>query len=145
SGQRRGVDVGVKFLEHFAAITDALESLGLWDETDGLYYDRLMTPSGEATSAKLRSRVGTIPILAAAVIDENDLQVSLTVGKQFAEFLGRRGLADREKLSEVGLMRGEHGQQRLLLSLAGVGRLGKLFAKLFDVSEFLSPHGLRAL
>jgi hypothetical protein len=42
-------------------------------------------------------------------------------------------------------MRGEHGQQRLLLSLAGVGRLEKLFAKLFDESEFLSPHGLRAL
>jgi hypothetical protein len=145
SGQRPGMDLVLKFLEHFAAITDALEGLGLWDETDGLYYDRLMTPSGEATSVKVRSMVGIIPILAAAVIDENDLQVSLTVGKQFAEFLGRRGLADREKLSEVGLMRGEHGQQRLLLSLAGVGRLEKLFAKLFDESEFLSPHGLRAL
>ena len=33
----------------------------------------------------------------------------------------------------------------MLLSLAGVGRLEKLFAKLFDESEFLSPHGLRAL
>ena len=37
------------------------------------------------------------------------------------------------------------GQHRLLLSLAGVDRLEKLFAKLFDESEFLSPYGLRAL
>jgi hypothetical protein len=145
SGQRPGMDLVLKFLEHFAAITDALEGLGLWDETDGLYYDRLMTQSGEAISMKVRSMVGIIPILAAAVIDENDLQISLTVGKQFADFLARRGLADREKLTETGLLRGEQGRQRMLLSLAGVGRLEKLFAKLFDESEFLSPHGLRAL
>ena len=69
----------------------------------------------------------------------------MTVGKQFADFLARRGLADRQKLNELGLLRGERGEQRMLLSLAGVGRLEKLFAKLFDESEFLSPHGLRAL
>jgi hypothetical protein len=145
SGQRPGTDLVLKFLEHFAAITDALEGLGLWDEADGLYYDRLMTPSGEAVSVKVRSMVGVIPILAAAVIDENDLQTSLVVGKQFADFMARRGMADAEKLNEIGLLRGEKGRQRLLLSLAGVGRLEKLFAKLFDESEFLSPHGLRAL
>ena len=132
SGQRPGIDLVLKFLEHFAAITEALEGLGLWDETDGLYYDRLLTPSGEAVPVKVRSMVGIIPILAAAVIDENDLQTALTVGKQFAEFLDRQGLADREELTEIGLLRGEPGQQRLLLSLAGVDRLEKLFAKLFD-------------
>ncbi len=138
SGQRPGIDLVLKFLEHFAGITEALEGLGLWDETDGLYYDRLLTPSGEAVPVKVRSMVGIIPILAAAVIDDHDLQQSLVVGKQFAEFLNRRGLADREKLSEIGLLRGERGQQRLLLSLAGVDRLEKLFRKLFDESEFLS-------
>ena len=145
SGQRPGIDLVLKFLEHFAAITQALEGLGLWDETDGLYYDRLLTPSGQAVSVKVRSMVGIIPILAAAVIDDQDLQQSLVVGKQFADFLNRQGLADREKLSEIGLLRGEPGQQRMLLSLAGVDRLERLFAKLFDQSEFLSPHGLRAL
>ena len=145
SGQRPGVDLVLKFLEHFSAISDALEGLGLWDETDGLYYDQLLAPGGETTSVRVRSMVGIIPILAAAVIDEEDLQRSLTVGKQFADFLGRRGLADRQKLSEVGLMRGQPGEQRLLLCLADVGRLERLLAKLFDESEFLSPHGLRAL
>jgi hypothetical protein len=143
--QRPGTDLVLKFLEHFAAITKALEGLGLWDEADGLYYDRLVTPSGDAVPVKVRSMVGIIPILAAAVIDEHDLDTSLVVGKQFADYLGRRGLANREKLSEIGLLRGEPGHQRMLLSLAGVDRLEKLFAKLFDESEFLSPYGLRAL
>jgi hypothetical protein len=145
SGQRPGIDLVLKFLEHFASISEALEGLGLWDETDGLYYDRLLTPSGDAVSVRVRSMVGIIPILAAAVIQEDDLEVALTVGKQFAEFMDRHSLADREKLTKSGLVRGEQGQQRLLLSLAGVDRLEKLFAKLFDPDEFLSPHGLRAL
>jgi hypothetical protein len=145
SGQRPGVDLILKFLEHFAGITEALEGLGLWDETDGLYYDRLLTPSGDAVSVRVRSMVGIIPILAAAVIEEDDLQTALTVGKQFAEFMGRHAMADQEKLTKSGLVRGEQGQQRLLLSLAGVDRLEKLFAKLFDPDEFLSPYGLRAL
>ena len=145
SGQRPGMDLVLKFMEHFAAISEALDGLGLWDETDGLYYDRLVTPSGAVVPVKVRSMVGIIPVLAAAVIGENDLQQSLVVGKQFADFLARRGLADRQKLNELGLLRGEHGEQRMLLSLAGVGRLEKLFTKLFDESEFLSPHGLRAL
>jgi hypothetical protein len=145
SGQRPGIDLILKFLEHFAGITEALEGLGLWDETDGLYYDRLLTPSGDAVPVKVRSMVGIIPILAAAVIEENDLEMALTVGKQFAEFMDRHSLPDREDLTETGLLRGEQGQHRLLLSLAGVGRLEKLFAKLFDPDEFLSPYGLRAL
>ncbi|MGO9083065.1 MAG: hypothetical protein ACLQDY_29235, partial [Streptosporangiaceae bacterium] len=145
SGQRPGVDLVLKFLEHFAAITEALDGLGLWDEADGLYYDRLKTPGGAVVPVKVRSMVGIIPALAAAVVDEDDLQRSLAVGKQFADFLRRHGMADREKLGEAGLLRGEAGQQRLLLSLCGVQRLQKLLAKAFDESEFLSPYGLRAL
>jgi hypothetical protein len=89
--------------------------------------------------------VGIIPALAAAVVGENDLQLSLTVGKRFAEFVDRHDMRDREKLRELGVLRGEPGQQRLLLSLCGPIRLERLFTKLFDESEFLSPHGLRAL
>ena len=145
SGQRPGQDLALKFLEHFAAITEALDGLGLWDDTDGLYYDRLKTPSGQTVPVKVRSMVGIIPALAAAVITEDDLRLSLTVSKRFAGFLDRHGLLDRDKLSETGLLRGEPGQQRLLLSLCGPDRLQRLFAKAFDESEFLSPHGLRAL
>jgi hypothetical protein len=43
------------------------------------------------------------------------------------------------------VLRGEPGQQRMLFSLAGPDRLERLLSKVFDESEFLSPHGLRAL
>jgi hypothetical protein len=145
SGRRPATDLVLKFLEHFAAITEAMDNQGLWDDTDGLYYDRLLTPDGTAVPITVRSMVGVIPMLTAAVIDEGMLSHSLTVGKQFADFLDRNGLRDRQKLSEVGLLRGEPGNQMLLLSVTGIDRLEKIFAKLFDTDEFLSPYGLRAL
>jgi hypothetical protein len=84
---------------HFAAIRDALDSQGLWDADDGFYYDRLVTPSGQQVPIKVRSMVGMIPLLAAAVVSGDD----------------------------------------------GRDRLSRLLGRLFDESEFLSPHGLRAL
>jgi hypothetical protein len=145
SGRRPNQDLAMKFLEHFAAISDALEDLGLWDDTDGFYYDRLRTPSGQTVPVRVRSMVGIIPAMAAAVVNENDIRQSLAFGKRFADFMVRHEMTDRQKLAERGLLRGEPGQQRLLLSLCGPDRLERLFAKLFDESEFLSPHGLRAL
>jgi hypothetical protein len=145
SGQRPASDLVVKFLEHFAAIRDALASQGLWDEADGLYYDRLVTSSGYSVSVKVRSMVSIIPALAAIVIEEDDLRHTLMVGKQFADLLGREGLDEPDKLRERGVLRGETGEQRLLLSIVGPDRLERLLARLFDESEFLSSHGLRAL
>ncbi|MFI5063026.1 MAG: hypothetical protein ACHP9Z_03455, partial [Streptosporangiales bacterium] len=145
SGQRPAQDLVLKFLEHFAAIRRALEGQGLWDEADGLYYDRLVTPSGQCVPVRHRSMVGIIPALAAAVIEEKDLERALVVGKQFADLVGSEGLSDTSKLRESGVLRGEPGHQRLLLSLCGPDRLERLLGWLFNESEFLSPHGLRAL
>ena len=92
SGERPASDLVVKFLEHFAAIRDALDSQGLWDrERTGFYYDRLVTPSGQQVPMKVRSMVGMIPALAAAVVSEADLRQALILGKQFADLLGRAG------------------------------------------------------
>jgi Mannosylglycerate hydrolase MGH1-like glycoside hydrolase domain len=143
--QRPASDLVLKFMEHYAAIRDALASQGLWDETDGMYYDRLVTPSGTAVPVKVRSMVGVIPALAAFVLQEDDLRSSMMVGKQFADLLSQEGFDDPGKLRELGVLRGEPGQQRMLFSLAGPDRLERLLSKVFDESEFLSPHGLRAL
>ena len=53
-------------------------------------------------------------------------------------------MADAEKASEIGLVRGEAGQRRLLLSLAGVDRLEKLFAKSCPLGQyrFADPDGV---
>jgi mannosylglycerate hydrolase MGH1-like protein len=145
TGQRPVSDLVVKFLEHFAAIRDALDSQGLWDDTDGFYYDRLVTPSGQQVPIKVRSMVGMIPALAAAVVTDSDLRQALVFGKQFADLLGREDLVNVDAMRERGVLRTMGGAQRLLLSLAGPDKLTRLLSELFNESEFLSPHGLRAL
>ncbi|HEY6311282.1 MAG TPA: hypothetical protein VIY52_10825 [Streptosporangiaceae bacterium] len=145
AAHRPASDLVLKFLEHFAAIRDALAAQGLWDEGDGFYYDRLVTPSGDQVPIKVRSMVGIIPLLAAAVVGEDDLRQALILGKQFADLLGREDLTDTDAMRQRGMLRGPTGEQRLLLSLCGPGRLERLLSRLFDEKEFLSPHGLRAL
>jgi hypothetical protein len=83
-GQRPSDDLAQKFLEHFAAIREAIDSQGLWDETDGLFYDRLALPDGTAVPVRVRSMVGIIPMLAAGVVDEQGLDRTETVHKHFA-------------------------------------------------------------
>jgi hypothetical protein len=145
TGARKTQDLVMKFLEHFAGIRQALDQQGLWDPADGLFYDRLTTPQGDAVPVKVRSMVGIIPALAAAVIDGDMLQNALDFNKLFKRFLEREGVGDIEKLVQTPQLRGEGADRRLLLSVARPDQLERLFAKLFDESEFLSPHGLRAL
>jgi hypothetical protein len=89
--------------------------------------------------------VGIIPMLAVAVIDEQALDKATAAGKQFAEFVNRQGRWDAEKLIETGLLRGDPGRRRLLVGVVDIDRLIRLFSKLFDPQEFLSPYGLRAI
>ena len=143
--QRPTSDLIVKFLEHVAAIRTAIGEQALWNDRDGVFYDRLVTPDGTAAPIEVRSMVGIIPLLAAAVIDEPMLDRAQRVGKGFADLLVREGLHDREKLAEIGLLRGRPGNRGLLLGVVGTDRLERLFGKLFDEAEFLSPYGLRAI
>ena len=107
SGQRPGSDLILKFVEHFAAISEAIDTQGLWDDIDGLFYDRLVTPDGTQVPVKVRSMVGIIPTLAAAVVDEPMLERSLMVAKEFPRLLRREGLEDADKLAGAGLLKGE--------------------------------------
>ena len=145
SGQREAQDLALKFLEHFAGIRAALDQQGLWDDADGMFYDRLITPSGYSVPVKVRSMVGIIPVLAAAVIDGGMLQQAMTLNKGFRHLLEREGVGDIDKLTETAQLRGEGAGRRMLLSVARPHQLERLFAKLFDEAEFLSPHGFRAV
>src|SRR4029077_10132389 len=70
SGQRPATDLVLKFLEHFAAMTAAMRDLDVWDDTDGMYYDKLITPDGTEVPVKVRSMVGPMPLPAATVVEE---------------------------------------------------------------------------
>ena len=110
SGQRPAQDLVLKFLEHFAAIRDALDGQGLWDEADGLYYDRLMTPSGQTVPVKVRSMVGIIPALAAVVIEEDDLRALAGGGQAVRRPARPRGpRRHRQAARNRGLARGARG------------------------------------
>jgi Glycosyl hydrolase family 63 C-terminal domain len=149
-GHRPTNDLVLKFLEHFAAIKEALDDRGLWDETDGLYYDRLITPSGDQVPLKVRSIVAILPMLGMTVISQEVIDLALAVGKRFASMMAEQRLAE-QRLAEPrqfeasGLVPGGPGHQQLLLSLAGPARLKRLLTVLLNEAEFLSPHGLRAL
>jgi Glycosyl hydrolase family 63 C-terminal domain len=128
TGQRPGTDLVTKFLEHFAAIREAMESQGMWDDADGLFCDQLATPEGTVEALKVRSMVSIIPLLA----------------KRFAPLFEREGL-ERETLAGARLIQGEPGKQRLLSSVVDPAKVERLLEKLFDEDEFLSPYGLRSL
>ena len=145
SGQRPARELILKFMEHFAAIRRALDLQQLWDEAEGLFLDRLLTPDQQAVPVRVHSMVGIIPMLAAGVIDEEELESSVSIAREFPRLLQHEGLDTPERLARSGLLRGEAGHRRLLVGVVGLERLRSLLARLFDEQEFLSPYGLRAL
>ena len=145
SGQRPALDLVQKFLEHFAGIAHALETVGVWDERDGMFYDRIVLSDGEAVPVRVRSVVAMIPLLAAAVVNEDAIDQSLVTDKGFAHYLRHHGISGTEDLVAAGILRGTPGERRLLLGVTSLERVRRLCRTLFDPAEFLSPHGLRSL
>ena len=103
-------------------IREALATLGLWDDEAGLYCDSLVAPDGTVVPVKVRSMVGIIPLLAAVVLDENIVGRAQTLGKGAARLHRATSAAARGSIDQ-GLLRGEPGQERLLLGVVGVERL----------------------
>jgi hypothetical protein len=145
SGHRPAVDLVQTFLEHFAAIRDALDGADLWDEADGLFYDRLCTPDGGSAPIRVRSIASMIPMLAGGVVSEEGMGSTLSVTKRFARFLRRHGMHEAQALEDAGLLRGQKGSRSLLVSVVGLDRVRRMLTTLLDPAEFLSPHGLRSL
>ena len=138
-------DVASKFLEHFVSIADAMNRFGgtgLWDETDGFYYDHLHV-DGETSPMRLRSMVGLIPLFACEVIEQDDLERIPGVKKRLEWFVKNRP----ELARNIGYMEtGRRGHEvHRLLGIPSRERLERVLRVLFDEREFLSPHGVRAL
>jgi hypothetical protein len=90
SGRRQGADLVLKFLEHYAGIAGALEAQGMWDATDGMFYDQLILNSGAVIPVKARSMVGMIPLLAVGIVHQQMIHNAMKYGKQFAARLGKQ-------------------------------------------------------
>ena len=82
-------DIGVKFMEHFALIVDAMRSQGLWDDEDGFFYDVLHAPDGQTVPIKVRSIVGVLPLLTTVVLGPEVLGPAGRLNKRFAAYRDR--------------------------------------------------------
>jgi Mannosylglycerate hydrolase MGH1-like glycoside hydrolase domain/Glycosyl hydrolase family 63 C-terminal domain len=139
-------DVASKFWEHFIYIAHAMshrghDSMGLWNEEDGFFYDVLKLPDGNQFPMKIRSTVGLIPLFAVETL-EPDVLDKLPDFKRRLEWF----IDNRPDLTEsLACMRTEGMGERRLLSIAGADQLRSILKFMLDEREFLSPYGVRAL
>ncbi len=139
-------DVASKFWEHFLYIANAMSSapgrrIDLWDDRDGFFYDVLHQPDGARIPLKIRSMVGLIPLFAVETL-EPELMARLHGFTTRLEWFttNRRDLTDHVASMTVA----GHGERRLL-SVVNRDQLRRVLQVMLDESEFLSPHGIRAL
>ena len=137
-------DFQTTFMEHAVRIAAAMTRSGLWDETDGFFYDALKLADGTAVPIKVHSMVGLIPLLPVASIPERMVRRGQALGKRFASFMEALHVSG-ETLREGGYVTGRPGHQNLQLSVVPPVRLGKLLGEMLSEDGFLSAHGLRAL
>jgi hypothetical protein len=107
---------------------------------DGFFYDRLNV-GGTSTPMKLRSMVGLIPMFAVDTIEPETIDRLPGFRRRMEWFMRHRPdlCCNIASLSRQGM------ESRRLLSLLPRGRLIRVLEKMLDESEFLSPHGVRAI
>jgi hypothetical protein len=131
-------EMACKFAEHYAYIAKAINDCGLWDEQDGFYYDRLRRDGDEALVMRVRSMVGTVPLVAAIAVDADTLKRLPRFTEHLAEFTTRRPEYARA-------ITRPHAAGGIVFSLADDVQAGRILQRLSDAAEFFSPHGLRSL
>ena len=137
-------DVASKFFEHFlyiAAAMNGIGDVGLWDEADGFFYDRLRLPNGDSIPMKVRSMVGLIPLFAVDTMEPEVIDQLPGFRRRMEWFMRNRPDLCRNvhSLSREGM------ESRRLLSLVDQPRLLRVLERMLSEDEFLSPHGIRAL
>jgi hypothetical protein len=137
-------DVASKFFEHFVGIAEAINNLGgtgLWDETDGFYYDQLRV-NGNMTPVRIRSMVGLIPLIACDVLADDTIARLPGFSKRMRWFLENRP----DVTCEIACMHTvEGGGGHRLLAIPRHDRLERVLRRMLDESEFLSPYGIRSV
>ncbi len=134
-------DVASKFWEHFVHIASAINTLGLWDEEDGFYYDLLHRPGKEEVCLKVRSMVGLIPLFAVESFPPELLARFPAFTRRLEWFIDHRP----DITAAVACMRTPGVEGRRFFSIVDPQKLRRIVRRLLDEAEFLSPHGIRAL
>jgi hypothetical protein len=133
-------DVASKFWEHFVHISHAMNTLGLWDEGDGFYYDVLHMDDGQRIPLKTRSMVGLIPLFAVETL-RPDVLAKLPAFKRRLEWF----IDNRPDLTGAVCTRREGEGKRRLLAIVDQTRIKRILAMMLNEEEFLSPFGIRSV
>ncbi|MEZ7956190.1 MAG: glucosidase [Rubritalea sp.] len=139
-------DISHKFFEHFVNITDAINSIGgtgLWDETDGFYYDQLMINHDEPILLKTRSLVGLLPLFATMTLEDEVINKIPGFRERMDWFLKSRPDLQKYISSRTTVNREMGGLT--LLSVASEDQLRRTLERMLDPDEFLSTFGIRSL
>jgi hypothetical protein len=137
-------DIASKFFAHVLYIAKAMNEIGgdgLWDGTDGFYYDVLHVDGREPIPLRVRSLVGLIP-LAACEVAENDTLTKLPDFAKRVDWFVRH----RPDLTEsIAYLKQDGIEQRHLLAIVDSDKLILLLRRMLDPAEFLSPFGIRSV
>ncbi|PYM95937.1 MAG: glucosidase [Candidatus Rokuibacteriota bacterium] len=138
-------DVASKFFEHFVYIAHAMDNLGeesisLWDEADGFYYD-VLHGDGAAHPMKVRSMVGLIPLFAVETLEPEVVDKLHGFKRRMQWFVDNHP----ELRDHIETTTRPDGGTRRLLAIVGRQQLPRVLRFMLDESEFLSPHGVRAV
>jgi hypothetical protein len=139
-------DVASKFFEHFVYIAHAMNDLGgegieLWDEEDGFYYDVLHLPNGDHHPLKVRSMVGLIPLFAVETLEPEVVDKLPGFKRRMQWFIDNRP----DLREHIDMIKQSDGRVRRLLSIVNRQRLPRVLHYMLEESEFLGPHGIRAI
>jgi hypothetical protein len=134
-------DVASKFWEHFVHIAHAMNTLGLWHEDDGFYYDLLHLPDGRTQPLTIRSMVGLIPLFAVETLDPELLERLPAFKRRLEWFVDHRP----DLTGDCACMRTPGEAGRRVLAILDEAKLRRVIAYLLDENEFLSTYGIRSL
>lgn len=137
-------DIASKLFEHFIAIVDAMNRFGgtgLWDEEDGFYYT-VLDAGGKRMPLRVRSMVGVIPLFAAHILDDAQLERFPGFRKRMRWFLENR----KDLAGQIAFVDGDgDGKGLRLLAIPTRERLIRVLRYVLDEEEMLAPYGVRGL
>ncbi|MEM8669796.1 MAG: glucosidase [Planctomycetota bacterium] len=140
-------DMASKFFEHYVAIAEAMNSMdgsGLWDETDGFYYDHLYV-NDQSLPIRVRSLVGLLPLTTGVMLEDSITEKLPGFKRRTKWFLDNRDdLSEHMTYLESGV-NDPNSQTRRLLAIPSESRFCKLLSVMLDENEFLSPFGIRSM
>ncbi|HYX49624.1 MAG TPA: hypothetical protein VE843_07765, partial [Ktedonobacteraceae bacterium] len=141
-------DMASKLFEHYIYIVDAIygggqTGLGLWNEEDGFFYDKLSVADGRQMPLKVRSLVGLLPLLAMETF-QTDIAESFLDGRM-------QWFAENRPYIQRLIVRWQDTRQRdqlkdvVMLAMVRGADLQSVLTYMLDKDEFLSDYGIRGI